>query len=270
MMDMDERKLLKIKEAVRCNFDLSPDPYQAFEDRHGFFRRLNHALLEPMDLPTRAQVLDVGCGTGASCAQMLDALPECRLWGLDLSEAMLDAARNRLPESARVRYVRGDAAKLADYFQSPFDAIVYSASIFLIPDYRESLRQAVQLLKNDGSVGLTFMDGLYDTDGQNLFALADEQANEGVSLKKPVKWVEFEAFFKQIFHGVRSWSEDFVFPEEALRQFFSIPAMSAGLFPGLEYAERVRKVHRLFDLMPGTQRVFRWRLMIGKREGQGE
>jgi ubiquinone/menaquinone biosynthesis C-methylase UbiE len=264
---MDEHKLSKIKEAVRRNFDSSPDPYQAFEDRHGFFRILNRALLTAMELPASAHILDVGCGTGASCAQMLEALPQCRICGLDLSRAMLDAARDRVPETRRLNYIQGDAAKLAEYFDSPFDAIVYSASIFLIPDYEESLRQAMRILKDGGSVGLTFMDGLYDPDGNNLFAVADERAKEGVSLKKPVKWAEFESFFHQAFPAFRSWHQDFQLPDEVLQEFFTIPAMSAGLFPGIDYPERVRRVRKLFDFMPATPRAFRWRLMVGKKLG---
>jgi ubiquinone/menaquinone biosynthesis C-methylase UbiE len=269
-MSMDEQKLVKIKEAVQRNFDASPDPYQAFEDKHGFFRNLNKALLAAMQLPSTACILDVGCGTGASCAQMLEDLPECRVWGLDLSAAMLETARSRVPESKRMCYLQGDAGKLAQYCHNPFDAVIYSASIFLIPDYRESLRQAVGLLTEGGYVGLTFMDGLYDPAGNNLFALADEQAQQGVSLKKPVKWADFQSFFQQAFPEHKSWNEDFIPSEELLREFFCIPAMSAGLFPGLAYPERVRKVGRLFDLMPETQKVFRWKLMIGKREGAGK
>jgi ubiquinone/menaquinone biosynthesis C-methylase UbiE len=264
---MDHTKILRIKEAVRTNFDSSPDPYQSFEDRHGFFRKLSERLLSRMCLSDRPDVLDVGCGSGASCAQILDACPGCRVWGLDISSAMLDAARAKYPENNRLHFVEGDAANLPAYFDFSFDAIVYSASIFLIPDFQESLRQALDLLKEHGSLGLTFMDGLYDADGNHLFTQADERAKEGVSQKKPVNWSEFESFFAGIFPVHTSWNEDFRLEEDVLREFFSVPAMSAGLFPGVPFAERVRKAGRLFDLMPRTERIFRWRLMIGEKPG---
>jgi len=217
-----------------------------------------------MELPGGAWVLDVGCGTGASTLQILGAVPDSRVWGLDISPAMLEQARSAVGESDRVSFVEGDAALLADYFDFLFDAVVYSASIFLVPDYKESLREARNLLKTHGSVGATFMNGLYDRDGNNLLAVAEEQAKEGVSFKRPVNIQGFQSFFVGMFPHTRFWVEDLSLPEQLLRDLFSVPAMSAGLFPGTDYPERVRKVGRVFDHMPRTEILFRWTLMIGK------
>ncbi|MGB6063295.1 MAG: methyltransferase domain-containing protein [Desulfomonilaceae bacterium] len=262
---MDQGKITKIKNAVLGNFEQSPVHYQSFEDRHGFFRRLNEALLSGMTLRADADILDVGCGTGASCLQLLEAMPECRVWGLDLSPAMLDAARSRIDERERLSLVEGDGAKLSDYFTCRFDAIIYSASIFLIPDFQHSLRHAHDLLKKDGKIGLTFMDGLYDPAGNNLLEIADRRAKEGVSLRKPVNWPEFQSFFAGMFPRHKSWKEDFRLPKDLLCEFFSVPAMSAGLFPGTEYSARVTKVARLLEHLPQGETLFRWSLMVGER-----
>jgi cyclopropane-fatty-acyl-phospholipid synthase len=262
---MDEAKILKIKQAVKSNFQSSPAHYQSFEERYGFFQRLNGQLLSRMNLPPDADILDIGCGTGASCVQILSALPRSRVWGLDNSSAMLETARNNIGESERLTFVEGDAANLTEHFDFSFDAIIYSASIFLIPDYQQSLRQAKTLLKPSGSVGLSFMDGIYDSGNNNLFALADQEAKTGVSLRKAVNLTEFHGFFAETFSSGLSWNEDFLLAEELLREFFSIPAMSAGLFPGLPYEDRVARVSLLFDHMPGTSRLFRWMLMVGQK-----
>ena len=262
---MEEGKITKIKKAVKGNFELSPAYYQSFEDRYSFFRSLNEALVSGMDLPADADILDVGCGTGASCLQLLEALPKSRVWGLDNSPAMLETARSRTDESDRLSFVEGDAGMLADYFSFQFDAVIYSASIFLIPDFKESLRQANDLLKKGGRIGLSFMDGLYDLDGNNLLEIADREAKEGVSLRRPVTLPEFQSFFAEMFPGHKFWQEDFRLPKELLREFFSVPAMSAGLFPGFEYTDRVGKVSRLFDHLPQTEALFRWILIVGER-----
>jgi ubiquinone/menaquinone biosynthesis C-methylase UbiE len=262
---MDMKKIDKIKMAVKANFESSPKEYQAFEDRHGFFRTLTSALLARVNVAAGAHILDVGCGTGASSLQLLEAIPHCRVWGLDNSAAMLDAARERIGESERLSFVEGDAAKLSEYFDFQFDAILYSASIFLIPDYAESLNQARSLLKKGGRVGVTFMDGVYDADGGAAFHLADQDAKTGVSMKKPVSWPEFEATFGTIYPLQVSWVEDFRLPEKVIQEFYSVPAMSAGLFPGIEYEERMKKVQRLFGYLPKSQIVFRWRLMVGEK-----
>jgi ubiquinone/menaquinone biosynthesis C-methylase UbiE len=261
---MDEHKVTRIKAAVKKNFDQSPEQYQAFEAEFGFFRRLNDRLLSRMELSAGAWILDVGCGTGASTWQILDTVPDCRVWGLDISPAMLEHARTAVVESDRVCFVEGDAARLSEYFHVLFDAVVYSASIFLIPDYRESLMQARGLLKNHAALGLTFMNGLYDRDGNNLLAMAEEHAAEGMSSKRAVNPEEFHSFFIQVFPHTRSWVEDFSLPPQLVRSFFSIPAMSAGLFPRIDYPERVQKVGRLFDHMPRTEVLFRWTIMVGQ------
>jgi len=260
---MLQEKNKKIKMAVLRNFDLSPVQYDEFETRHGFFRDLNAALIRFMNLSDRVKVLDVGCGTGASSKQMLESIKGCRVWGLDNSSPMLKIARSNIGVSERLDLVLGDASRLTEYFDFLFDAVVFSASIFLVPDYQDSLQQVQVILKSGGVVGITFMDGIYSSDGLNLFALADSEANEGVSLKKPVDIEEFRHFFSDTFPCNRSRNQDFSSSEELLRQFFSIPAMSAGLFPGFEYEERVRKVGKLFDHMPKTDVIFRWVLMVG-------
>ena len=263
---MDPIKIGKIKQAVKGHFEESPDYYQSFENKYAFFRDLNEALVSRMNLPEQAHIMDVGCGTGASCRQIAKAVPGCKVWGLDISPAMIEKARTYTRESDRVIYVEGDAAKLADYFDLSFDAIIYSASIFLVPDYQESLRQARDLLRNRGIVGLTFMEGLYDEQGNNAVAIAAQDSDLGVSLKRPVKIDEFYSFFVKMFPGNESWTKDFHLPRELLKEFYSVPAMSAGLFPGMEYSIRVQKVERLFQLLTGSRIVFRWRLMIGTPE----
>jgi len=256
-------KSARIKSAIRDNFNQSPDRYQDFEDRYGFFRNLNEILLSRMELSPGSAVLDVGCGTGVSSLQIADFVPDSTVWGLDISPAMLEVARARAGNSERFRFVEGDAARLVDYFDVRFDAIVYGASIFLVPDFRQSLSQARELLNDGGKVGLTFMDGAYTSDGVNAFAVADESAKVEVSLRKPVNLAELQLFFEDLFALPKTCQESLDVSREMLRDFFSVPAMSAGLFPGLPYSERVERVQRLIDHIPAGPLTFRWTIMVG-------
>jgi ubiquinone/menaquinone biosynthesis C-methylase UbiE len=261
---MDDKKIHKIKEAVKGNFETSPDIYQSFEDRSSFFRELNRVLLWGMKVPAAADILDVGCGTGASSRQLLEDIPQCRVWGLDNSPAMLRKAEV-FQQPGRLCFVEGDASRLSEYFDFRFDAIFYSASIFLIPDYKESLNQALSMLKDEGCVGITFLDGVY-SNGHNLFQVAEREAQLGLSLKKPVMLSELKTFFGQLFPWHKSWIHDFGLTEEFLREFYSVPAMSAGLFPGKPYDERLENVKKLFDWMPRDKNpLFRWEFMVGER-----
>ncbi len=262
---MDRDKIDKIKSAVKMNFEDSPQAYREFEDRYGFFRDLNETLINRMHPAAGARVLDIGCGTGVSVKQIHDAIPDSEVWGLDNSPAMLDAARALYGDNERLHFIEGDGARPDEFVEGPFDAVVYSASIFLMPDYAESLRAVRGLLKEGGVVGLTFMDGLYDPFGKHVLALADRDAQEGVSLRKPVNLADFHEAFRRIFVRERTFQDDMRLPEQLLRDFYSVPAMSAGLFPSIDYRERVKKVNRLFDHLPKTQYVFRWITMVGER-----
>lgn len=266
---MDETKARRIKSAVKQNFDAGAELYDEFEDRYGFFGELAAALTARLRLPDAPLILDVGCGSGAAATSLCRSFPGSRVWGLDISSEMIERARAKLGESKSVAFLVGDAAELTGRFDFLFDAVVYTASIFLIPDYHESLTQVGKLLKPDGVVALTFMDGVYDEKGRNSLVVADDAAQLGMSRKRPVIFDAFLEDFGRVFPDRESWSVDYAHPLEAVAAFFSVPPMSAGLFPGIEYSERVRKVQELFSRMTGRH-WFRWRFVIGRKGGTAQ
>jgi len=79
-------------------------------------------------------VLDAGCGTGRLTVELLEALPEGRVVGVDLSENMLRSAREHLAGSAaRVRLLACDLSHLP--FESCFDGIVSTAAFHWVLDH---------------------------------------------------------------------------------------------------------------------------------------
>lgn len=81
--------------------------------------------------PPTAHVLDLGGGTGALSAAVLDRLPQVRVTLLDVDPAMLDEARRRLaPFSERVEFREGS-------FLGPLpaaDAVVASLALHHVHD----------------------------------------------------------------------------------------------------------------------------------------
>jgi ubiquinone/menaquinone biosynthesis C-methylase UbiE len=254
----DPELINRIKTAIRSNFEQSPDLYDKFETDFGFFRELNSKLTAGLCMFRGARILDIGCGTGASTSQLIESFPSAKIWALDISPAMLDRAKQNI-NNPNITFIQGDAAALDKLFTDGFDAIVYSASIFLIPDYVKSLEQTKKLLKSSGSVFFTFMDGVY-SDDENLFKRAETSLQLGISLKKPVMMSEFKGVFEGLFTQSIHWQEDFALKVEQLRQFFSVPAMSAGLFPSISYPLRVEKINSLFDYIEklDMEILFRW------------
>jgi ubiquinone/menaquinone biosynthesis C-methylase UbiE len=61
-----------------------------------------------------ARALDLGTGTGAAALWLARTFPDARVTGLDLSEAMIERAKAKLPDelSGRLEFVVGDAERL--------------------------------------------------------------------------------------------------------------------------------------------------------------
>lgn len=88
-------------------------------------------------LPTGAQVLDVGCGSGAPVAAAL-ATAGCRVWGVDASPTLATRFAARFPD---FQVVCEDAVT-SDLFGRSFDAVVVIGVVFLLPPERQ--RQLLQ------------------------------------------------------------------------------------------------------------------------------
>ena len=102
-----------------------------------------------------ARVLDLGCGTGLELEEYFRINPEAEVTGIDLSEAMLDALREKLPDK-RIRLILGS------YFDVPFgekafDAAVSVESLHHFPaEQKETLyRKLRAALKENGCFVLT-------------------------------------------------------------------------------------------------------------------
>jgi ubiquinone/menaquinone biosynthesis C-methylase UbiE len=94
---------------------------------------LNDALLARA-LPFEGKrILDIGCGAGATSFAFADALPHADITGLDLSEALIAAARARVGDRANVRFVQGDAA-IVTPDGAPFELIVSRHGVMFFAD----------------------------------------------------------------------------------------------------------------------------------------
>lgn len=98
--------------------------------------------------PTKGMsILDIGCGTGTQL--MLYQRYQCDLFGLDSSPSMLEVARKRLGDGARLDL--GDAASMP-YQEHMFDLAILMLTLHEIaPSVRPIvLAEINRVLKNDG------------------------------------------------------------------------------------------------------------------------
>lgn len=94
-------------------------------------------------------ILDVGCGTGAHLE--LYRRYECNLYGIDLSPSMLEIARARLGDSARLELGDGTGMPYEDH---KFDLILSMLSLHEMAGQTRSgvLSEMKRVLKDDGRI----------------------------------------------------------------------------------------------------------------------
>ena len=101
------------KQKSRTAFDRqAPDYDGTGYGRHA--RRLHADVMAAVAGFAFTDVLDVGCGTGATLAAILEDLPQARALGIDLSPNMLDIARARLGDRARLEVADAERLPLED------------------------------------------------------------------------------------------------------------------------------------------------------------
>lgn len=96
------------------------------------------------------QILDIGAGTGLLSSFLLNRYPEARITLIDISEKMLEVARQRFSGNENIKYVVGDYTKLN--LSEEFDLVVSALSIHHLEDSdkKELLRKCYSVLKPNG------------------------------------------------------------------------------------------------------------------------
>ena len=114
--------------------------YKAYRDRPA----LDLLLQVPGDLDPR-QIWDLGCGTGEHAAVLAARHPKARVFGVDSSPDMLEAARRR---AARVEWVQGDAADFAT--GAAPDLIFTNAALQWLPHHQTLFPRLAARLADGG------------------------------------------------------------------------------------------------------------------------
>lgn len=129
------------------------------EDGEKMLQRMNesHAevtkwALQFLKLREDAQVLDIGCGGGATLQRMSGHIRNGHLTGIDYSPVSVQVSREWNAEDIRngKMDVLEASVEQLPFADESFDRIVTVESFYFWPDPQENLREVLRVLKKDG------------------------------------------------------------------------------------------------------------------------
>lgn len=115
--------------------------------------------LSSLNIPPEARVLDLGCGEGRHAISLHLLSPAAHVVAIDLNEADVKTAQNRLEEFSPIREAAcsmlvGDGLKLP-FEDGCFDLVICSEVLEHIPDYKAMLVEAHRVLVDGGQLAVS-------------------------------------------------------------------------------------------------------------------
>ncbi len=135
------------KEKSQMAFDRQAEVYDStYYGQHA--RKTYDAVIAAMDRYAFKSVLDIGCGTGNMLLQILGR-HAVEAAGIDLSDKMLDIAKERMGTAADLR--KGDSEHLP-WENGKFDMVICTDSFHHYPNPKAVLREMGRVLAKGGKV----------------------------------------------------------------------------------------------------------------------
>ncbi len=115
------------------------------------------AAVDGLDLPPEPRLLDIGCGAGATSLALAHRLQRASVTGIDLSAALIAAARVR-DAGGRARFIVADAGRWTD--ATSFDLLVSRHGVMFFDDPRAAFGHLHNLAHSGASLVFSCFDAL--------------------------------------------------------------------------------------------------------------
>jgi SAM-dependent methyltransferase len=129
------------------------NPYERYIGR--WSRRVAPVFLSWLEIPAGRRWLDLGCGTGALCAAIVDHSSPSALAGVEPSAGFLQTAKQNLAGRAVLHQGSATAIPLDD---AAVDVVVSGLVLNFIPDQRAALAEMARVTGSGGSIAAYVWD----------------------------------------------------------------------------------------------------------------
>ncbi len=127
----------------------TPDEWaRILKNQAEYTREYRHALYKKVDIQTKKNILDVGCGTGA-VTEDIAALAEGRITGIDIDSKKLTYAKNNLPD--HVSLMVADVLNLP-FKDNTFDLVAFSIVLTHIHEQQKAVTEMARVTQENGIV----------------------------------------------------------------------------------------------------------------------
>ena len=151
-------------------------PYERYVGR--WSRQVAPLFLAWLDVPAGRRWLDVGCGTGALCAAIVDQCSPESVAGVEPSEGFLKTARENLAGKASLYQGSADAIPLRD---GSVDAVVSGLVLNFVPDPLAGLAEMKRVAGEDAIIAAYVWDYAGKMDLMRIFWDAAVELNPAAS-----------------------------------------------------------------------------------------
>lgn len=155
---MDEQQR---KQMIQQAFDTVAGGYD--HPSLAFFPQTAAKMIELLQPPAHAQLLDVCTGTGVVALAAAEKMHDGKVTGVDLSAAMLAQAKNKADARGlnNIEFVHSDLENL-EYPAQHFDLVTSSFGLFFMSDMTSALQHMLNMLKPGGRIAISsFVDAAF-------------------------------------------------------------------------------------------------------------
>jgi len=152
MSDQDRKKM------IQQGFDTVAQGYD--HPSLSFFPQTAKGMMECLKLQKQDQLLDVCTGTGVVALAAAELLSEGKVTGIDLSNGMLQQAKNKASDKAldNTEFVQMDLDKL-EFAAETFDVACSSFGLFFLEDMTRGLKNISDVVKRGGKIAISTFTG---------------------------------------------------------------------------------------------------------------